>query len=576
VRRTSGSSKDIKKFRARGFAGRGHVSRIAVNIPRYNHRCFLHQCVSNILVKQGAMQAYPVIKSQDATRPVGRARAPEKTSYGQILKSSALIGFSTLINLSIGVIRTKAMAVWLGPAGFGLMGLYSSIADLAQNIAGMGVNASGVRQIAEAVGTGETERIARAVVVLRRIPVVLGVLGAIVLVAFSRQVSMLTFGSYEHSTDVRLLSATVLFSCMSGGQAALIQGMRRISDLVKIGILSAALGAIIGIPIVYAFREDGIAPSLIGGSAISFIASSWYSRKVTIRTPSMTLAQIGHEAADLLNLGFAFMATGLMTTGASYGIRVFVLHKLGFEAAGFYQSAWTLGGMYLGVILNSMGTDFYPRLTAAAKDDNACNRLVNEQTEVSILLAAPGVIATLTLAPLVIALFYSSKFQEAVEVLRWLCLGMALRVISWPMGYIILAKGKRNVFFWQELAWTVLWVGLTWVCVAAFALSGAGIAFFATQVFHVLMIYLIAHRLSGFQYSAANLKASVSFILILGLVFCGLYGLPYPVAVAVGVLALTATSTYSVRHILNLVSPTLVPRPILSVLEWLRLVAATT
>ena len=48
-----------------------------------------------------------------------------------------------------------------------------------------------------------------------------------------------------------------------------------------------------------------------------------------------------------------------------------------------------------------------PRLTAAAKDNSTCNRLVNEQTHVCILLAAPGVIATYTLAPFVITLFYS-------------------------------------------------------------------------------------------------------------------------------------------------------------------------
>ena len=81
------------------------------------------------------------------------------------------------------------MAVWLGPAGFGLMGLYSSIADLAQSIAGMGINASGVRQIAEAVGTGDTERIARTAVMLRRTAILLGVLGAALLCAASQRIS---------------------------------------------------------------------------------------------------------------------------------------------------------------------------------------------------------------------------------------------------------------------------------------------------------------------------------------------------------------------------------------------------
>lgn len=516
-----------------------------------------------------------MIKRRDASELVEGAATPEKPSYGEILKSSALIGFSTLINLAIGIIRTKAMAVWLGPAGFGLMGLYSSIADLAQTIAGMGINASGVRQIAEAVGAGDTERIARAVVVLRRTAVLLGVLGAAFLIVFSRQVSTFTFGTDQHATAVKLLSATVLFSCLCGGQAALIQGMRRISDLVKMGVLGAASGVIISIPIVYVLREDGIVPSLICGAAVSLIISWWYSRKITIRTPSMTAVQIGHEAAALLKLGLAFMASGLMMTGASYAIRVFVLRELGFEAAGLYQSAWTLGGMYVGVILGAMGTDFYPRLTAAAKDNSTCNRLVNEQTQVSILLAAPGVIATLTLAPLVITLFYSAKFQHAVEVLRWLCLGMALRVMSWPMGYIIIAKGARNLFFWSELGWTVVYVALAWVCVTAFALNGAGIAFFGSYIFHVLMIYLIVRRLSGFHFSAASIKTSLLFILILTLVFCGFSGLPYRVAMAVGLLALAVATIYSIRQIFNLVSSALIPRPILRVLEWFRLVGAT-
>src|SRR5947209_6174477 len=206
--------------------------------------------------------------------------------------------------------------------------------------------------------------------------------------------------------------------------------------------------------------------------------------------------------------------------------------------------------MYVGVILGAMGTDFYPRLTAAAKDNSMCNRLANEQTQVSILLAAPGMIATLTLAPLVIALFYSAKFQEAVEVLRWLCLGMALRVISWPMGYIIIAKGARNLFVWAEMAWTAVYVGLAWVCVNAFGLNGAGIAFFGSYIFHVLMLYLIARQLSGFRWSATNIKIGVLFISILALIFLSFYGLAYLLAMAIGIFALLASGVYSIRSLL--------------------------
>src|SRR5215831_17357623 len=148
--------------------------------------------------------------------PQGVASAPEvpsgeKPTYGQILKSSALIGGSSVLNIGIGIVRTKAMAVLLGPAGFGLMGLYGSITDVAVSFAGMGVNSSGVRQIAEAAGSGDDKRIARTVTVLRRTAVLLGILGAGLLVIFCRQVSALTFGTDEHAGAVALLSLVVFF-----------------------------------------------------------------------------------------------------------------------------------------------------------------------------------------------------------------------------------------------------------------------------------------------------------------------------------------------------------------------------
>jgi PST family polysaccharide transporter len=218
-----------------------------------------------------------------------------------------------------------------------------------------------------------------------------------------------------------------------------------------------------------------------------------------------------------------------------------------------------------------MGADFYPRLTAVAKDNAECNRLVNEQAHVSLLLAGPGVIATISLAPLVIALFYSTKFYAAVDVLRWLCLGMALRILSWPMGFIILAKGAQRFFFWSEAAWTVVYLALAWVCVDSFGLNGAGIAFFGSYIFHVLMVVLIVRRLSGFRWSVETKKASFFFIALLGLVFWATHTLPPVLGVITGTLVAALSGVYSVRVLIKLVSHDRIPRRILTLLAWFHL-----
>src|SRR4029077_17941149 len=119
-------------------------------------------------------------------------------TYGQILKSSALIGGSTVLASVFAVVRAKVMAVLLGPTGIGLWGVYNSIFDLTRSIAGLGVNTSGVRQIAEAVGSGDQQRIAVTVKTLRRVAFCSGALGALLLVGFSGLVSWWTFKDYQH------------------------------------------------------------------------------------------------------------------------------------------------------------------------------------------------------------------------------------------------------------------------------------------------------------------------------------------------------------------------------------------
>jgi PST family polysaccharide transporter len=487
------------------------------------------------------------------------APARRKHSYRDILNSSALIGGSSAINVCIGVVRTKAMALLLGPAGYGVMGAYMQIAEVARSIAQMGLNGSGVRQIADAVATGDMQRIGRTVTVLRRVSLLCGVLGAVLLAALAAPISTLTFGNDGHAAGVALLSCALFFSVVAGGQGALLQGMRRIADMAKIAVVGGLLGTALGIPLVYAFGEDGLVPTLVAMAAISLLTSWWYSRRIEVEVPTLNLASLTSESVALLKLGVAFMASGLLMNGAAYAVRAIVLRKAGLDAAGIYFAAWTLGGLYIGFVLQALGTDFYPRLVGAIQDHDECNRLVNEQAQVSLLLAVPGVLATLTLAPLVIGLFYSAQFSGSVPVLRWICLGMAVRVLTWPIGYIVVAKNAQTLFLVIEVAWTVINVGLTWWCVEAYGVDGAGMAFLGANALHALMVYPIVRRLSGFRWSMANMKLAAICCGLVAITFAGFQILPSMHAMALGLVTTLASTWISVRTLTVLVSPERLP-----------------
>jgi PST family polysaccharide transporter len=494
-----------------------------------------------------------------------------KPSYGQILRSSAIVGGASVVSIALGIVRTKILALLLGPSGVGLIGLYTSIFDLVRSIAGMGISSSGVRQIAESVGSENTQQIGRTVVTLRRVALILGLAGAAALFALCGPVTQMTFGNRRNSGSVALLSVAVLFAAVSSGQTALVQGMRRIGDLARLSVLGALFGTIFSIPIVYVFGERGIALFLVAVAAAGNLSSWWYARKIKLETVSLTWHEVAEEASGLLKLGFAFMASGLMSLGAAYLVRVFILRQIGADAAGFYQAAWMLSGLYVGTILQAMGTDFFPRLTAVANDDGACNRLVNEQTEIGLLIAAPGILATLTLAPLVIHVFYSASFEPAIDLLRWHCLGMFLRVASFPMGYIILARGQRGLFLMTETLSNLVYVALIWGGVSYFGLVGTGMAFFGMYLFCWLLVFCVVKRVSRFAWSPPSIRLGVFLTPLVGIVFVTGRVLPPQASLAIGLIITLGASYYSLKTVASLFPADRLPSTLRRLLTWIRM-----
>jgi PST family polysaccharide transporter len=451
--------------------------------------------------------------------------------------------------MAISVGRTKVLALLLGPAGMGLAGLYLTATGLIGIIAGLGLNRSGVRQIAEAAGTNDENRIARTIVSLRRISLISGVLGMLLVLALAPLLSRTTFGDDKHVFGVALMSLTLLFSGISSGQAALLQGLRRLRELVKSQILGAIFGAVVSVLFVWWLREQGIVPYLVAISAFGILLSWWYARKVRVVATVVTWRETLAESRGLLAMGLAFTTATLIDGCTAYFTRVLVERQLGMEAVGIYTATWTLSTYYVGFVLAAMGTDFMPRLTSAAHDHTTVNRLVNEQTEMGMLIAVPGVLATLTLAPWVMHVFYSSAFVQGAEVVRWQILGVFLRVVSWPLGYVLVAKGKSVLFAVIELVFGLVSIGSILACMKLWHLNGVGIAFAISYLVYTLMMVIVLWRLTGFIWSAMALKILAPVFLVLAVTFAGTQFLPEFWSLCLG---LTLTVTAGVAALLAL------------------------
>jgi PST family polysaccharide transporter len=425
----------------------------------------------------------------------------EKSSHEQILRSSAIIGGSSAFNILISLLRIKIVAVLLGPAGIGLISLLQNLMTTGSQISALGLGNAGTRQIAEAAGSNDQEKIDTARRALLWGTLLLSGIGGVALWLLRHVLAEQVLNDASLAPTVGWLGVGVAFSVASGSQSALLTGMRRIGDIARSQITSAFLSTLLGVGVITWLGEKGLVLYLISVPFVSFAVGHVFVARIPgVKTPRSSLSALGGQWKVMVRLGFAFMMAGLAGTLGQLVVRTLVQRDLGAESLGYFQAAWAISMTYLGFISGAMATDYYPRLTAVISNHERAIRLVNEQTEVALLLAGPVLLVLLGLVPWVIHLLYSAEFAPATSILRWQLLGDVLKVISWPMGFLIIAMGKGTLFMTKEAAVMAVFVLVTWLLLPYVQLEATGVAFLIMYAVNMPVLLILARMLIGFRW----------------------------------------------------------------------------
>ena len=433
-------------------------------------------------------------------------------SYRTILRSSSIMGAASVLNVLISLVRMKVVAVLLGPAGVGLIGLLGNLMQAASGVAAMGLGTVGVRQIADAHGNGRSEDVILARRALLWGTVVLALIGAATVYLLREPIARLVLADPGKADAIGWLAIGVALTVASGSQSALLNGLRRIGDLAKLQVATGLLSTLLGIGALLLWGEAGLVAFVLSAPLATFLLGHYFvMRAGVIQAPPTPWRAILAQWRVMIPLGAAFVVSGLVTTGGYLVVRSLVQRELGPDALGQFQAAYAIGMTYLGVVLAAMGTDYYPRLCAALHDPAAATRLVNEQTEVALLLACPAVLATLALSPWLVPLLYTHAFTPAIAILHWQLLGDLLKVMSWPLGFVIVAAGAGKTFAFSEIVGLAVFVAGVAVGLPLIDVLATGVAFLAMYLVYLPVVWWLARRRIGFAWTPVVVRMGLGF-----------------------------------------------------------------
>ena len=242
----------------------------------------------------------------------------DKTIYRTIVKATGLFGGTKVFTILCSIIKTKLVAVWLGAEGVGIIGLYQNTVEMISSLTRLGIGTSSVRDLSRAFKSGNWDRFASLVSVVRRWVWFTGLLGAVIMLTFAPLLSRYTFGDSQHIWGYVFLSSALLFTTLTEGERAVIQASDRLRVLARCSVLGSVLALALSLPLFYLYGISGIVPAIIVHTFSIWLVMVILGRRMKIKPVKISWGETYRQGKDIASLGIYMTVSGFVTTLYSY------------------------------------------------------------------------------------------------------------------------------------------------------------------------------------------------------------------------------------------------------------------
>lgn len=476
----------------------------------------------------------------------------EQKGYRSAFKATSLFGGVQVFTILIKVIKSKLVAVWLGPTGFGIMSLFNAAISLIYSISNLGLQNSAVRDIASAQGQNNITLVSKIIKSINRWVWTTGLFGAIITIVLSPWLSKLLFESNKYTISFILLSSVVLLTAIFNANYAILQGTRQLRLMAKANIFGALAGFICSVPMFYFFREEGIVWALILTALSTTIVSFLYTKKVKLITISQNYKESFILGLSTVKLGIMMSLGGIAALCAQFIVKTFITKQGGIADVGLYQAGWALNAQYLGMVFAAMAKDYFPRISQYSDNNIQIRRSVNEQAEIAILILGPFIVIMLVFNIPIIKLIYSVDFVEISQMVKWLMIGSFVKAGSWAISFVFLAKGDGKTFLFNELGINIIALFSNLLAYYYFGLAGIGYSFTFIYCVYFIWLAIVANKKYQIKYFSTFWKLFLILLTIILMFPIGeiLWNIKYITGSAL-ILIISTYSAYELNTRLN-------------------------
>jgi PST family polysaccharide transporter len=407
-----------------------------------------------------------------------------------LVKTSLLNGIAVVVKVASSLVLNKILAVYVGPAGYAVIGQFQNAVSIMVSLAG-GLVSTGVTKATAQHHDDEAKQHAVWQTAIRFS------LGASVISGFI----LLTIGDLLstwllHNTDMSSVFVWLALAlpAMAANNLllAIVNGKKEIGIYVLANIIGSLISVMVIGLLAYYFGLYGalvaftINPAFVLISTSAMVArSDWFRAKFLWGKLNLNALR------ELSGFGLMGITTALTVPVSFMLIRDHLASELGLTAAGYWQASWKISEIYLMLVTSTLAVYYLPRLAEIRTAQELKIEIMKVYRFVMPIVVV-GAVTIYVLRDFIIRTLFTIDFLPMRELFLWQLAGDVVKIGSWILAYIMLGRAMVKVFVLSEIAFSILFVLMSWLFIRYYGLIGVSMAYAINYVaYWAVMGYLV-------------------------------------------------------------------------------------
>lgn len=410
-----------------------------------------------------------------------------------MIKATFFSALITAIRIISGLVGSKVIAMFTGPAGLALIGAFTNFSSILLTLASGSINTGVVKYTAEY--KEEPAKLKNLLSTAVRISILCSVLTGIVLFIFAGYFSEMIFTTDHYALALRILGLIIVLHTFNSFLISVFSGMGQIKTFTIVNTAGSMILLGLTILLVYKFHIEGAIYALIIAQAIAFFVTLIY----LTRSPWFSWSYITQpfNKAVALKLGhFSLMAivTALTVPVSQIILRNMLINQIGIDAAGYWQGLIRVSEGYLLLITTAFLTYYLPKLSSL-KTKKELQKEVFKVYALLMPMVLIGCTIIYFLRFFIITVLYTDHFMPMEQLFIWQLIGDFFKIGTWILTYLMLAKAMTRTYILAEIISTVSFIVLSYICLKTFGLRGITIAAAINSFMYFLAVVFLFRKL---------------------------------------------------------------------------------